>query len=222
MKCPHTNLVRDTATDDVICTACGLVLRDDQIPGELFVEIPVDDTTLPPSVTRGISAMCSTMQLCNAVREEAFRMAKSTGLTRRHDPSLAACIYIACRNLQFHRTQHEFESALGIPRKALGRAISRQTRSGSMRDVVDDVPRMLPRFVSTFTRAHAEICPRALERGMLASYDVRWGKMCEHRQLSLNSAIAKSMLDTLQTIVGDRLSDDMKRDIKRICGVRTI
>ena len=227
MVCQHSILVRDATVDDVICELCGLVLRDDQIPGEWVAPpfLTKDTETLPPSVSRGISTICSEMRLCDAVREEAFRLARCIGMKRRHEPSLAACVYLACKNLRLCRMQHEFEAALNIPRKALGRAISRQLRAGLAGDLSgqDDMDRMLPRIVSTFTRQYpSPICPRKLESVMLATYRDHWGRMCDHRDMSVNSALAKSMLEAVQSIEGDRLHEETKALVKRICGVKTI
>ena len=227
MNCPHSTLVRDATVDDVICELCGLVLQNDQIPGEWVAPTSSmkDTETLPPSVSRGISKICSEMRLCDMVREEAFRLARCIQMKRRHEPSLAACVYLACKNLRLCRMQHEFEAALHIPRKALGRAISRQLRAGLAGDLSgqDDMGRMLPRIVSAFTRQYpSQICQRKLESVMLATYRDHWGRMRDHRDISMNSALAKCMFEAVQSIEGDRLHEETKALVKRICGVKTI
>jgi hypothetical protein len=57
---------------------------------------------------------------------------------------------------------------------------------------------------------------------MLATYRDHWGRMRDHRDISMNSALAKCMFEAVQSIEGDRLHEETKALVKRICGVKTI
>lgn len=227
MICPHTNLVRDTTADDVICRGCGLVLHDDQIPPEWDQDEGGSPKTaggdVPASVVRGIAASCSIMRLCGIIEREACRLAHLVGVKKRHEPTVAACVYLACQNTSLARTQHEFEAALNVPGKALGRAISRIRRSLPEPHGKGDLRRMFPRIVSAFAMewTGGPLSPRKLEDRMRAAYDAHWGSMYAARTISLNTALARSLQQGLRAL-GVQDTRDTKSLVKRVCGVRTL
>ena len=230
MACSHDTLVRDTSADDVICRTCGLVLTEDQLPpewdvpsGPCMTRHGLEDL-LPGGVVRGIAEICSTMHLCDTVTVEALRLAHVSGLQRGLQPSVAACVYLACKNVRLYRTQHEFEVETKVSGKALGRAISRLLRTLKQSPEGGEcVNEMLPRIVSRFaSRDRGKISTAKIEQCMREIYRNRWQNVHSGRSVSINTVLAKCLLEALHRVSENTVTRETKGVIKTVCGVKTL
>jgi hypothetical protein len=239
MDCSHDNLVRDTRVDQVICRDCGRVLPEDHVPTDWWGGAPGsrEDTWMEISapVSACMTRLCADMRLCDSVCQESLRVAYEAKVSKRHLPTLSACIYIACQRLRLDRTEYEIQSGCGVTAKALGRAISRlrragiETRSYRQKDS-DDVERMFPRLVSNtihdLTPLHPGVTKQReiLLQGMYQGWGEHWGKVWKTRKVTLNMCLAKCLLQALQNnhYTETPVPVKVKNIVKIVCGVKSL
>ena len=167
---------------------------------------------------------CSNMQLCDLVELEALRLAHLSGLGKGLLPSTVACVYLACKNVRLYRTQYEFEVASQVPKRALSRAISRLLRTvpGPIPEG-DCVSEMLPRIVSRFAAGYPrKVSTTKMEQYMLEIYRNRWREVHSDRSISINTVLAKCLLEAVRRVGEPIVTKETKGLIKVVCGVKSL
>lgn len=121
MACPHDAVIEDALEDQYVCTACGLVLRER--PSLCTQDRRTEPATLPARTRACLLDMARRLAVPDVHMLRAARLASEAGATCRHPASLAACLVVAGS-----LSVRSAERVLGIPHRAMTRAVSRLVR----------------------------------------------------------------------------------------------
>jgi hypothetical protein len=104
--CTHDQLVESRG--EIVCTRCGLVLRDDDIPAAWFRSACDEGVTVSRTMQRQVELIAYSMRLPDTVASTAGVLATTSGFRSSNVNALAACLYIAAKRHALDRLEREF------------------------------------------------------------------------------------------------------------------
>jgi transcription initiation factor TFIIIB Brf1 subunit/transcription initiation factor TFIIB len=132
--CPHKHLVNSSVY--VVCTGCGLVLDEDQIPsGWEDCAHKHDQITVTSTMERQCRAIGHAFSACDTVIKTAGEMATVCGFRPSNQSGLVACFYLAFRHHQLDRFESEIQRSNMCPPHLLSKyiKIARRKLAGDAR-----------------------------------------------------------------------------------------
>lgn len=155
IMCDHDHLVESRG--EIVCTLCGLVLRDEDVPSAWFRTEQVDRVVVSKTMQRQIELMSHAMRLPDCVASSTGELATQCGFRSSNLNALAACMYITAKRHRLDRLEREFLLALpGIQNRLFLKYI-KQLKSQEAQMAVsglETLRRIVPRVACDMTTDH--------------------------------------------------------------------
>ena len=150
-RCEHPSIVESRG--DIVCTQCGLVLRDDEVPtgwaSAAWTTMVQDQPIVSKSVSRQCSLMADALRLPECVATSAGELVTKYGYRSSNVNAVAACLFLAAKRYRLDRLEREVVvSVRGVDNRLFLKYLKSLKAQEADRYVtgVETIKRMVPRI----------------------------------------------------------------------------